>query len=218
VASIRRYLTAGRERRWEVRWRDPSGRERCKTFNREWDAKRYRVDVERKQQLGPLYDARPELFGDFERGWFERHQQKVGPATFVRAQQVRRHLREFEPLYVQQVTARDVEDCIVAVARTAPRQAQMALALVKQILRTSRPSLHNDASSSTCMWSLSATPDLCKRSNRHQHRTIRKIKAGFLELSSRTRADSGRERLPYSDGQSMKNAKRVSSHGLYSRR
>jgi integrase len=138
VASIRRYLTHGGERRWEVRWRDPRGRQKCKAFAREGDAKRYRVDVERKQQLGPLYDARPELFGEFERGWFERHQQKVGPSTFVRAQQVRRHLREFEPLYVQQVTAREVEDRIVAVARTAPRQAQMALALVKQILRSAQ--------------------------------------------------------------------------------
>jgi integrase len=138
VASIRRYLTSRGERRWEVRWRDPRGRQTCKTFSREGDARRYRVDVERKQQLGPLYDARPELFGDFERGWFDRYEQKVRPATFQRVQQVRRHLRELEPLYVQQVTAREVEDRIVAVGRTAPRQAQMALALVKQILRSAQ--------------------------------------------------------------------------------
>jgi integrase len=138
VASIRRYLTSGGERRWEVRWRDPRGRERCKTFNREGDAKRYRVDVERRQQLGPLYDARPELLGDFERGWFDRYQQTVRPATFDRSQQARRHLREFEALYVQQVTAQEVEDRIVSVAKTAPRQAQIALALMKQILLSAR--------------------------------------------------------------------------------
>jgi hypothetical protein len=58
VASIRTYLPAKRQKRWEVRWRDAGGRDRSKAFGREGDAKRFRVEVERRQQLGSLYDAR----------------------------------------------------------------------------------------------------------------------------------------------------------------
>jgi integrase len=39
---------------------------------------------------------------------------------------------------VQQVTAAEVEDCVAAIAKSAPRQAQMVLALVKQILKSAR--------------------------------------------------------------------------------
>ncbi len=124
MASIRRYQTARGDRRWEVRWRDARGRDRSKTFNREGDAKRLRVDIERKQQLGVLYDARPELFGEFQRGWFERYQQRVRPGTLRRNLEAARHLRDFDALFLQQVTAREVEDRIVGIAKTAPRQAQ----------------------------------------------------------------------------------------------
>jgi hypothetical protein len=117
VASIRRYVTQRGDRRWEARWRDAAGRDRSKVFHREGDAKRYRVDVERKQQLGPLYDAQRVLLGDFFVGWRERYEQRVRPATFERGMQAIKHLLPFMPLYLDQVTAPDVEDRIVGVRK-----------------------------------------------------------------------------------------------------
>jgi hypothetical protein len=135
VASTRTYMTAKRQKRWEVRWRDGAGHDRSKVFAREGDAKRFRVEVERRQQLGALYDERRVLFGEFFRGWRDRYEQRVRASTFERGMQAAKHLGSFAPLYLDQVTAPDVEDLIVALAKTAPRQAQIALALLKQVLR-----------------------------------------------------------------------------------
>src|SRR5919197_1987166 len=69
VASIRKYKTARADPRFEVRWRDGRRRDRCKTFKLRADAKRFLVDVERRQQLGPLYDAKPDYFGHVLDNW-----------------------------------------------------------------------------------------------------------------------------------------------------
>src|SRR6266511_946879 len=135
MASIRPYWTTAGAKRWEVRWRDAAGRDRSKAFGREGDAKRFKVDVERRQQLGPLYDARRILFGEFLEGWRERYEQRVRPATFERGMQAAKHLTPFMGLYVDQVTVPDVEDWKVRLGRVAPRQGQMSLALLKQVLK-----------------------------------------------------------------------------------
>jgi hypothetical protein len=57
MASIRTYVTSRGKKRWEVRWRDTARRDRSQAFGREGDAKRFRVELERREQLGGLYDA-----------------------------------------------------------------------------------------------------------------------------------------------------------------
>jgi integrase len=135
VASIRIYATANRQKRWEVRWRDGTGRDRSKAFAREGDAKRFKVDIERRQQLGQLYDVRRIALGEFFEGWRGRYEQQVRPSTFERGMEAVKHLQPLMPLYLDQVTASEVEDRMVGVAKAAPRQAQIALALLKQVLR-----------------------------------------------------------------------------------
>jgi integrase len=138
VASIRKYKSAKGEPRFEVRWRDARGRGRCKTFKLNGDARRFRVDVERRQQLGPLYDAKAEHFGIFLEGWLTRYEQRVRPSTYECGVQALRHARPFSGYYVEQIAARDVDDVIAGVAKAAPRQAQIGLALLKQIFQNAR--------------------------------------------------------------------------------
>jgi integrase len=138
VASIRKYKTAKAESRWEVRWRDALGRDRCKTFKLRADARTFSIDVERRQQLGPLYDARAEYFGDFLEGWLERYERRVRPSRYDRGVQALRHARPLMALYVEQIAARDVDDLIAGIAKKAPRQAQIGLALLKQVFRNAR--------------------------------------------------------------------------------
>jgi integrase len=138
MASIRKYRTGGGAKRWEVRWRDGRRRDKCKTFPAERDAKRFRTEIERKQQLGVLYDAPAETFGEFLDGWLERYETAVRPSTYARAVEALRHVRVFAPLYVHELKASDVDDHIKAVAKTAPRQAQMALAKLKQALANAK--------------------------------------------------------------------------------
>jgi hypothetical protein len=125
MASIRRYRTAKAGSRFEVRWRDARGRDRCRTFKLRADAQRFRVDVERRQQLGPLFDARAEYFGDFLDGWLARYEQRVRPSSYERGVQALRQFRPLTGFYVEQIAARDVDDVVTAVGKRAPRQAQI---------------------------------------------------------------------------------------------
>ena len=117
VASIRRYTTGKGEPRFEVRWRDARGRDRCKGFKLRGDAAKWRVEVERRQQLGPLYDAQAEHFGDFLGDWLARYEQRVRPSTYERGVQALRHVSPLAGFYVEQIAARDVDDVIAAVAK-----------------------------------------------------------------------------------------------------
>jgi integrase len=128
VASIRRYRTRKGDPRFEVRWRDARGTDRCKAFKLRGDTAKYRVEVERRQQLGPLYDAQAEYFGDFS---------KTGLLATSNGQALR-HVSQLAGFYVEQIAARDVDDLIAAVAKTAPRQAQIGLALLKQVFQNAR--------------------------------------------------------------------------------
>ena len=56
MASIERR-ERGDNLTWRVQWRDPDGRRKSKTFERERDAKRYRAEVERSLDTGSYYDA-----------------------------------------------------------------------------------------------------------------------------------------------------------------
>jgi integrase len=136
VASIRK-----RRGRFEVRWRDGRG-QRSRTFIRKADAARFKVEVERKAQLGSLYESEPVFFSDFLDGWLERFQQRVRPSTYARSVQALRAVPELGRWRVHEIRAADVEDRIAVVGRRAPRQAAIALQLLKQALRSAEERGH----------------------------------------------------------------------------
>jgi integrase len=136
VASYRK-----RRGRFEVRWRDGRG-QRSRTFTRKADALRFKVEVERKAQLGSLYEAEAVLFSDFLDGWLERFHQRVRPSTYARGVQALRTVRELGRWRVHEIRAADVEDRIAFVGRRAPRQAAIALQLLKQVLRSAEERGH----------------------------------------------------------------------------
>jgi integrase len=136
VASIRK-----RRGRFEVRWRDGRG-QRSRTFTRHGDAERFKVEVERKAQLGGLFEAEPIFFSDFLDGWLGRFEQQVRPSTYERGLQALRSVQELGRWRVHELRAADVEDRIVLVGRRAPRQASIALQLLKQVLRSAEQRGH----------------------------------------------------------------------------
>jgi integrase len=138
MASIRSYRTSLKESRFEVRWRDGAGRDRCKTFKLKADALRFKVEVERRQQLGELYEAPPETFGTFVEGWLARYERLVRPGTYQRAVEALRHFRDFAPRRLDDMRAADLEDRVTAIANDAPRQAQLAMQYAKQVLKSAQ--------------------------------------------------------------------------------
>jgi integrase len=92
--------------------------------------------------LGSLYEAEPVFFSDFLDGWLERFQQRVRPSTYTRGVQALRTVVELGRWRVHEIRAGDVEDRIAFVGRRAPRQAAIALQLLKQVLRSAEERGH----------------------------------------------------------------------------
>jgi integrase len=141
MASIRAYQTGRGERRYEVRYRDGSARQRSRVFSVHRDARAFKLDVERRAQAGTLYRAAPERFGTVAAAWLERY--VVGAAGRVRPrprsvaviEDCLRYLSPLNDLPVERIGGPVAEDLIAALAARAPRRAQIALATLKRILR-----------------------------------------------------------------------------------
>ncbi len=141
MASIRAYRTGRGERRYEVRYRDGSARQRSRVFSVHRDARAFKLDIERRAQAGVLYQAAPERFGDVAAAWLERY--VVGAAGRVRPrprsvrvmEECLGYLAPLNALPVERVRRAVAEDLIAALAARAPRRAEIALATLKRILR-----------------------------------------------------------------------------------
>jgi len=142
MASIRPYRTRKGERRYEVRFRDADGAQRSRSFSARRDAEAFKLDIERRRQAGGLYVARPEQFDVVASEWVRRFEQ--GAAGRVRPRPtsmaaIRESLAKLEPLfplYVDQIRRPLVEDLVASIAGTRPRRAEMTLALLKRILKS----------------------------------------------------------------------------------
>jgi integrase len=141
VASIRAYRTGAGQRRYEVRYRDHSSRERSRVFSVQKDARAFKLDIERRAQAGVLYQAAPERFVDVAAAWLERY--VVGAAGRVRprpksvrvVEDCLGYLSPLDDLPVERIRRPQVEDLIATLAARAPRRAEIALATLKRILR-----------------------------------------------------------------------------------
>jgi integrase len=124
-----------------VRFRDAQGRERSKAFSARKDAQSFKLDVERKRQAGILYQAAPERFSKVAADWLERYERGAAgsirprPRSITPAHENLAALAPLNDLSVERIRRPLVEDLIVAVAERGPRRAEMALALLKRILR-----------------------------------------------------------------------------------
>lgn len=126
--------TVRKEPRYDVIWRE-HGKTRSRTFIREKDAQRFRTDVDRRRQLGVLYEAAPITVGEAKASFMERWEIGVSESTADRKEQAWPHFKSLEDVPLVALRPAVLEDTTVAAAKVAPRQAQMGLGLVKQILR-----------------------------------------------------------------------------------
>jgi hypothetical protein len=114
------------------------GRNRSRTFAFRKDADRFRVELERRGQLGDLYEAPPVTLGIAHESWKERWEIGKASSTVTRKDEAWPHVEILEDVPLTELTPAQLEDTIARAARTAPRQAQLALEAVKQVLRDAR--------------------------------------------------------------------------------
>lgn len=148
MASISPYRTANGDRRYEVRYRDAVGRNRSRAFSVQKDALAFKVDVERRRQAGILFQALPESFGEVAQAWLERFvigaagRVRPRPKTIRTAEDCLRYLAPLNDLALERIRRPHVEDLLASVATHAPRRAEMALSLLKRILKAAEERGH----------------------------------------------------------------------------
>jgi len=124
---------------WAVKQPLPDGRYRWQTVGpRKRDAELLRDEINRRVALGALYPSRPQTFAEFVEAWLEHYAQRVRPATLASCRDSLKHLAVFDSWQLDTIRAADVEDHVFAVARRAPRAAELTLDTLKMILRNAR--------------------------------------------------------------------------------
>lgn len=142
MAAIRSYRTRAGERRYEVRFRDAEGKQRSRSFSAAKDARAFKLDIERKRQAGTLYQPPSERFGDCARAWLDRFERGAAgrvrprPRTVETVYELLPKLAPLNELPLERIRRPIVEDLLTAIAGETPRRAEMALGLLKRILRS----------------------------------------------------------------------------------
>jgi len=127
------------QRRWEVRFRAPDGKERSKTLHTEKLAKKYEREQLTALDKGSWIDPRhaSETFGDYSKRWMkERHD--LRPRTVELYESLLKiHIRpKFTDLPLGKITPGAVRSWNSALAQRHPVTAAKAFRLLRQILST----------------------------------------------------------------------------------
>jgi len=142
MAHVESYRLRDGAKRYRARWVGADGRPRSRSFVLKKDADRFLLEQQRRATLGPLYQAPAETFDEFVAGWIDRYALRVRPSSLARARAVLPHLDVFRPLDLDEIRPATVEDHVAAVARRAPRQAELALRMLKQVLANAKERWH----------------------------------------------------------------------------
>ena len=138
MAHVETYRLKDGRRRYRARWIGIDGRERSRSFALKKDADLFVLEQQRRLSLGALFQAPPETLGEFTAGWLDRYAMRVRASTLARAHEVRQYLEVFAAYPLDEIRPAAVEDHVAGIAKRAPRQAELALRLLKQILANAK--------------------------------------------------------------------------------
>src|SRR5581483_9138892 len=142
MAHVESYRVGDGSKRYRARWIGVDGRERSRSFVLKKDADRFVLEQRRRATLGALYQAPPETLGEFAAGWLDRYALRVRRSTLDRARDLTQHLEVFRAMPLDEIRPAAVEDHIAVLAKRAPRQAELTLRLLKQVLANAKERGH----------------------------------------------------------------------------
>src|SRR6266540_4146555 len=142
MAHVESYRLRDGSKRYRARWIGVDGCARSRSFVLKKDADRFVLEQRRRASLGALYQAPPETLGEFAVGWLDRYALRVRPSSLDRARDLTQHLEVFRTMPLDEIRPAAVEDHIAALAKRAPRQAELTLRLLKQILANAKERGH----------------------------------------------------------------------------
>jgi integrase len=142
MAHVEPYRLQDGSKRYRARWLGGDGRTHSRSFVLKKDADRFVLEQQRRTALGPLYQAPSEALGEFIAGWLDRYALRVRPSTLARVRQILPHLDVFRSSALDEIHPAAVEDHVAVLARRAPRQAELALRVLKQVLANAKERGH----------------------------------------------------------------------------
>jgi integrase len=142
MAHVESYRLRNGSKRYRARWIGVDGCERSRSFVLKKDADRFVLEQRRRASLGALYQAPPETLGEFVTGWLDRYALRVRRSTLDRARDLTQHIDLFRAMPLDEIRPAAVEDHIAALAKRAPRQAELTLRLLKQVLANAKERGH----------------------------------------------------------------------------
>ncbi len=142
MAHVETYRLRDGRKRYRARWIGADSRDRSRSFVLKKDAERFVLEQQRRASLGALYQAPPETLGEFAAGWLDRYALRVRPSTLARVREVLPHLDAFRSLALDEIRPAAVEDHVAALAHRVPRQAELALRVLKQLLANAKERGH----------------------------------------------------------------------------
>jgi integrase len=142
MAHVESYRLHDGSKRYRARWIGVDGRDHSRSFVLKKDADRFILEQRRRASLGALYQAPPETLGEFAAGWLDRYALRARPSTRDRARDLTQHLEVFRTMPLDEIRPAAVEDHIAALAKRAPRQAELTLRLLKQVLANAKERGH----------------------------------------------------------------------------
>jgi integrase len=142
MAHVESYRVGDGSKRYRARWIGADGRERSRSFVLKKDADRFVLEQRRRASLGALYQAPPETLGEFAAGWLDRYALRVRASTLKRVRDLTQHLEVFRAMPLDEIRSAAVEDHIAVLAKRAPRQAELTLRVLKQVLANAKERGH----------------------------------------------------------------------------
>jgi hypothetical protein len=142
MPHIEPYRLRDGTRRYRARWVGADGLDHSQSFALKKDAERFILEQRRRASLGALYQAPPETFDEFFQGWLDRYAMRVRASTLRRAHEAKHHLEVFDGVKLDEIRPATVEDHVAALAKRAPRQAELTLRLLKQVLMNAKERGH----------------------------------------------------------------------------
>lgn len=131
---------AGLGKRWRVRWRNPSGATRSRSFDRRADALAFKAEVERDLNVGAYRDPTrgrvtvAEVCGV----WFSAHEMRLKPSTAVGYRHVldKHVLARWGTTPLTQVTFADADEWVAELTRSglSAQKVRHAYGLLSQVL------------------------------------------------------------------------------------
>ena len=144
MAHVETYRLKDGRKRYRARWIGIDGASSARaTFALKKDADLFVLEQQRRASLGALFQAPPETLGEFSAGWLDRYALRVRASTRRgRTRGAASTSRSSPPYPLDEIRPAAVEDHIAALAKRAPRQAELALRLLKQILANAKERGH----------------------------------------------------------------------------